>query len=438
MHTAVKADGRQEPLLNATAHTRPTIPALTGLRAVLMMHVLVRNMRYANAPDQLGWMVDAGAVGVSAFFCLSGFILAYCYGDHRFQTWRCYFAFIGRRCARLLPVYWLSQLMCVGVEVNSVKAYGWDVWSVLHWLALATGTNMWWPWPAYELSMSPNSTGRTMLNPTLWALSVVLFFYVTMPVFMRAMRWCVGVERLSELPNSKSTFRLLLLWLLCAVLVWPPLLASASPNWQHMPYPRLVEFCFGLTTATLYLSIRRRQQQVQAQREEETEGSMEAAAPHEQTALIDRLASAPLLNSPLLLDIATAMTVLLVILLALPAMRRPDWLEYGSWLAAPLSYIILALALTSSSSRVSGIGGVFSWVLTRPIALDLGAMSFCFYAFHAVPYLYAESIGIEPNRSTAVMFCAAVGLAWLGYKYVETPVYGWLSARLPACRCHKE
>ena len=30
---------------SASAHTRPSIPALTGLRAVLMLHVLVRNMR---------------------------------------------------------------------------------------------------------------------------------------------------------------------------------------------------------------------------------------------------------------------------------------------------------------------------------------------------------------------------------------------------------
>ena len=78
-----------------------------------------------------------------------------------------------------------------------------------------------------------------------------------------------------------------------------------------------------------------------------------------------------------------------------------------------------------------------NWLLTRPVALELGAMSFCFYAFHYVPIVYAESIGLPPNRSAAIEFCAAVGLAWMGYKYVETPVYNALSALLPACRCHK-
>ena len=132
----------------------------------------------------MGWMVDAGAVGVSAFFCLSGFILAYCYGDHRHITWRCYFAFIGRRYARLLPIHWLSQLMCFGVEVNNVTRYGKDVWTVLHWLALATGMNAWLPWPEYDLSATPSSRVVFIPNCTLWALPCVLFFYVTMPVRM--------------------------------------------------------------------------------------------------------------------------------------------------------------------------------------------------------------------------------------------------------------
>ena len=74
-------------------------------------------------------------------------------------------------------------------------------------------------------------------------------------------------------------------------------------------------------------------------------------------ALTDRLVATPLplVLSPVL-DVVTAQTVLLVILLALPAARRPDWMKYGSWLVAALSYIILALALvvysqTSTTSR---------------------------------------------------------------------------------------
>ena len=402
-----------------------------------MLHVLVRNMfDWYQAPDAIGWMVTAGAVGVSTFFCLSGFILAYCYGDHRFQTWRCYFAFIGRRYARLLPVYWLSQLMCIGQQVNSVKAYGWDVWSVLHWLALATGTHTWWPWPEYDRAgpASAQYRGLSMLNPTLWALSVILFFYVSMPLLVRPMRWFVGVERLSELPRGSSTARLLLLWLLCVALVWMPNIASASWFVMHMPYPRIGEFCFGLVTAALYLSIRQRQQHMQAQQDGHVEGAVHA----KNSALIDRLASSSLLHSPLTLDLLVTATILLYLAMGLPAVRRPSWMDAGSWLSPAISCIVLLLALTHSAGEGTRVGGFVNWLLTRPVALELGAMSFCFYAFHYVPLTYAESIGVEANRSIAVEFCAAIGLAWLGYKYVETPVYAALSARLPVCRCHKQ
>ena len=421
-----------------SGHTRPSIPALTGLRAALMLHVLIRNMRAEDGADMLGWMVDAGAVGVSTFFCLSGFILAYCYGDHRFDTWRCYWSFIGRRYARLLPIYYISQLMCVGQQVVSVRQYGWNGWTVAHWLAVATGMHDWVPWPVYEPSANPQKAGYFMLNPTLWALSAVLFFYVTMPVLMRAIRWFVGVERLSELPRGESTSRLLMLFVLFGGLVWVPVIIDqyeGLPYALYLPYGRVAEFALGLVTAALFLSIRQRQYEQQQQQLQDIEQAQSAVQPNERT-LIDRLASTPLLNSPIVLDVVITLTIVLVILLALPTVQHPRWLTVGSWLAVVLCYIILTLALTSQPSS-GGRQGMFGWLLTRPVVLELGAMSFCFYAFHLVPIVYAKSIGIAPNRSVAIEFCAAVGLAWIGYKYVETPVYNMLSARLPSCRCHK-
>ena len=405
-----------------------------------MLHVLIRNMHYSGADDIIGWMVDGGAVGVATFFCLSGFILAYCYGDHRFHTWRCYFSFIGRRYARLLPIYYISQLMCVGDQVNAVRQYGWDGWTVLHWLALATGTNLWFPWPEYNLSPDPQLRGFSMLNGTLWALSAVLFFYVSMPVLMRAVRWYIGVDRLSDLPRGKSTSRLLQLFVLFSIVVWIPIWATLgqNPPWALvLPYCRMGEFGLGMVAAALYLSIRQRQQQQQQERDIESTGSTQH---NESDKLLDYLASTPLLNSPVALDVVAGLTILLVILLGLPSVSKPAWLTIGNWLASALCYIILMLALTSTPSTDSKHGrlGLFSWLLTRPIALELGAMSFCFYAFHFVPIVYAESIGLPPNRSAAIEYCAGVGLAWMGYRWVETPVYNMLSARLPSCRCHKE
>ena len=433
---------------STSAHTRPAIPTLTGLRAVLMLHVLIRNMGMEDGVDMFGWMVGSGAIGVSTFYCLSGFILAYCYGDHRFDSWRCYGSFIGRRYARLFPIYVISQLMSLGSEVSAVKQYGMDAWTVLHWLALATGTHLWFPWPDYALSPYPMVGGYFMLNPTLWALSVVLFFYASMPLLMRAGRWFVGVDRLSELPRGKSTSRLLWLCVLCSAWIWLPLGIFVYVDnifLLALPYFRLGEFTLGMTAAALFLSIRGKQQQRQQQQQQQHEHDVEQAVTAAQTtgrSLIDWLATTPLLNSPLVLDVVTGATILLVILLALPNVSLPEFFAVGNWAACLLCYIILALALTSSSptstaSKTGRSGGVLSWLLTRPVMLELGAMSFCFYAFHYVPIVYAKSIGIPPNQSAAIEYCAGVGAAWLGYKFVETPVYHYLSARLPSCRCHK-
>ena len=415
---------------SSTTHTRPTIPGLTGLRAVLMMHVLMRNMYLGpGSVDMLGWMVGAGAVGVSNFFVLSGFILAYCYGDHRFDTCRCYWSFIGRRYARLFPIYLLSQLMCVGEQVNTVRKYGTNVWTYLHWAAYLTGTDRWMVWPEYELSDNPAWRGMRAFNPSMWALSCVLFFYVTMPVLMRVIRWYVGVDRLSELPRGRSTSRLLHLVVLCVVVMAVWLLIGQYTGVLiilYIPYSRVWEFALGLVLAALHLSITARHKQQLGDH-----GLTSAAAPDDTDRPLNYLASTPLLNDPLALDVVMALTIALVILLALPTIDLPQCFATGTWLAGVIGYIILTIALTN------GKGGLLNRLLSTRLLQELGSMSFCFYAFHYVPLIYAESIGLPANRSAAIELCAGIGLAWLGYRYVETPVYVYLSSKLPSCRCHR-
>ena len=66
---------------------RPDIPALTGLRAVAALLVVLFHYKYivpglGQSPAPGARVIQAGFVGVSLFFVLSGFILAYTYiGD---------------------------------------------------------------------------------------------------------------------------------------------------------------------------------------------------------------------------------------------------------------------------------------------------------------------------------------------------------------------
>ena len=67
----------------------------------------------------------------------------------------------------------------------------------------------------------------------------------------------------------------------------------------------------------LYISIRNRQQQQLDERQQERP-RMEAPSQQKQTALIDQLACTPVLHSPLVLDVAMTVALLLVILLGGP------------------------------------------------------------------------------------------------------------------------
>ena len=68
--------------LNYRLRVRPHLPALTGVRFLAAMHVIIVHFGIPTAA--LGpWWVESfahiGSVGVSVFFTLSGFVLAYTY-----------------------------------------------------------------------------------------------------------------------------------------------------------------------------------------------------------------------------------------------------------------------------------------------------------------------------------------------------------------------
>ena len=317
---------------SSTRSTRPAIPILTGLRGVLAVWILVHNHNTSDWPDALPmWTVTSGSAAVSAFFVLSGFIMvrcthcrshhhrhrhsapaplpstllphralpftplsslcayplshlccqAYNYGDHAFNSGVCYFSFVGKRYGRMLPLYYLSQLMCVGTEVVRVREAGWDGVDVLHWLALASATNTWFPWP-----ITPQhgfTRGSGLLNPTLWTLQTELAFYLAFPPVLRAVRWVLGVATISGLGRGRSAdvdrrcrFLLALLALFSALSVIPILLQCYGPelddaqaaaegirpgrcitSWVAIlyvaPYCRVSEFVLGLLTAALYI-----------------------------------------------------------------------------------------------------------------------------------------------------------------------------------------
>src|SRR5690242_16068250 len=100
---------------------RPDLPALTGLRFVAAVWVLLFHTareRSAGVPV-IGQLIDIGYVGVSLFFVLSGFILVYTYwredGDLNARS------FWWHRVARVVPVYWIAWLAAAPFAISRMN-----------------------------------------------------------------------------------------------------------------------------------------------------------------------------------------------------------------------------------------------------------------------------------------------------------------------------
>ena len=105
---------------------RPALPALTGLRAVAAVWVVLFHYReelLALAPRlaPLDTFMRAGYLGVDLFFALSGCILAYTYADRmRSFRWADTRHFVRNRFARVWPVH----LVALHVDVLVALAVG--------------------------------------------------------------------------------------------------------------------------------------------------------------------------------------------------------------------------------------------------------------------------------------------------------------------------
>ena len=146
-------------------HRLPALRALTSLRFFAAMHVVVYHLSadhiYTEAP-LLGRFVLSGYTGVSLFFVLSGFILAYNYREVKDRR-----EFWISRFARIYPVYAIALLLGVAYAFAPASQHP-DHFFVRLGLTL-TLMHTWYP----PFADSFNGPG--------WTLSVEAFFYALFP-----------------------------------------------------------------------------------------------------------------------------------------------------------------------------------------------------------------------------------------------------------------
>ncbi|MCJ1710101.1 acyltransferase [Clavibacter michiganensis subsp. phaseoli] len=207
---------------------RPTLPSLTGLRWVAAFVVFayhVRNTGYFSGHGQeaMSRVFGAGATGVSLFFLLSGFVLAWSDRPGRTPA-----AFWRHRLARIYPVHLVTLVAALllagsalpGIRTADPRAVVADALLVSSWKA------DWW------------QAG----NPVSWSLTCEAFFYLVFPLVIPLLR------------RARADLLIAAAVLLATVVVVGPVLASAGHLpvfWYAFPLTRLPEFLLGVVLALL-------------------------------------------------------------------------------------------------------------------------------------------------------------------------------------------
>ncbi|MFF7870970.1 acyltransferase family protein [Streptomyces qaidamensis] len=167
--------------LNLLAGRGSRLESLTGLRwwAALLVfgeHLAALRLGSRVGSDDTGpadtvlhWFFGTGTIGVSCFFILSGFVLAWTYCPETDTVGR----FWQRRFAKIYPVYFVSTVLAFVMFAGMGQTpSGTNV--VLHLTLLQSWT--------------PDQSLYFGLNPVTWSLSCEAFFYAILPLLFIALR----------------------------------------------------------------------------------------------------------------------------------------------------------------------------------------------------------------------------------------------------------
>ncbi|MEV7299769.1 acyltransferase family protein [Streptomyces clavifer] len=206
------------------AGTRDRLGSLTGLRFWAALAVVLYHL--SRQAGTLPWISDVtwyGRSGVTFFFVLSGFVLAWTYDGKTVPA----VVFLWRRFARIWPLLAASTVASVVVW----RVLGTDI--SLKGVAATLGlVNSWMPGREYLVGG----------NPAAWSLSDEAWFYLLFPVLLL----------LPVLRTSRGRLRISVVLCAASVAVWLAGALIAEPAirlWalDYFPPTRTLQFVLGVT-----------------------------------------------------------------------------------------------------------------------------------------------------------------------------------------------
>jgi peptidoglycan/LPS O-acetylase OafA/YrhL len=218
---------------------KPTLAALTGLRFLAALHVVLFHYAapsLAGAPEWARNFAAAGLTGVDLFFILSGFVLAYNYLDGRQIKRRDFWV---ARFARIYPAHLLGVLLLAPFIIYAYFS--------LFPAPVATGKTLADAGLALTLTQGWVPGSWSAWNGPAWSLGAEAFFYALFPF--------LGVL-LVRIPPRLLVAALGGFWALALMRPASYILFNI-PDWWPVAYAnpimRLPEFLMGIVLGRLFL-----------------------------------------------------------------------------------------------------------------------------------------------------------------------------------------
>jgi peptidoglycan/LPS O-acetylase OafA/YrhL len=221
------------------------IKPLTSLRFFFAFMIFVHHMTFlakSKSPN-LRWIhefiLKEGYIGVSFFFILSGFILAYNYRDSIINKKTSKSNFYIARIARIYPLHLLTLFIAVPLTLQNVN------FEISLWLKQLLFNS------TLTQSFIPIKKIYFSFNSPSWSISTELFFYLMFPLII------LLIAKLKNLKYSKGLLIPFLLLVPLFMLLVPPIYYK---NLFYVnPFFRIFDFIVGILLFELYLKIKNRE-----------------------------------------------------------------------------------------------------------------------------------------------------------------------------------
>lgn len=368
--------GAERRLHPAPAAGHPRFPRIEALRGIAALSVLLFHAGAIGGFGSLGGAGDYVAhldIGVPLFFVISGFLLYRPFASARLAGTPAIAvpAYLGRRALRILPAYWVAL-------------------SVLAWVFAMPDvfSGEWWRYYGLVQIYDPQTFDHGL--GVAWTLCIEASFYLSLPLFDRAVRRCSGMRPRGS-PASTDFMLLAAMFLLSLAFDSALSAAGIDPRWQQNLIGTFDWFALGMGLAVFSL--------VRPQ----VSGKLAA------------------LSWPLALVLFVAVV------------------RIGTgWDSPILRHVLCGLvAACLFIPAIAQPGAATGWVLDSSLLRWLGLISYSLYLFHAtlIPPLLkrgaATWLPVNPWLSLALStLLVAIPVAAAGYYGVERPAASFRIAKL--------